>query len=99
MGIFRNTGINCYWIINNSQQVLDHLSILNRVSKVEHFDSFDFSTLYIILIFLMHNALKSNLGDLVDEAFRVRGENYLATSKLTGEAYWTIIIRVLIRRG
>ena len=28
--------------------------------------------------------------DLVDEAFRVRGVNYLATSKLTAEAYWTM---------
>ena len=27
VGIFKNTGINCYWILNNSQQVLDHLSI------------------------------------------------------------------------
>ena len=87
MGIFKNIGINCYWIVNNSQQVLDHLSILNQVSRAKHFDSFDFSTLYTNI---PRNALKSNLVDLVDEAFRVRGANYLATSKLTAEAYWTM---------
>ena len=86
VGIFKNTGINCYWIIYISQQVLDYLSILNRVSKAKHFDSFDFSTSYTNI----HNALKSNLVDLVDEAFRVGGANYLATSKLTAEAYWTM---------
>ena len=30
-GIFVNTGINCYWVINSSQQVLDYISSINVV--------------------------------------------------------------------
>ena len=42
-GIFKNTGVNCFWIIKNSAQVLHNLQ---DTSKAYHFDSFDFSTLY-----------------------------------------------------
>ena len=29
-GIYNNTGVNCFWIINNSQQVLDKLHTINH---------------------------------------------------------------------
>ena len=35
-GIFINSGINCFWIVNNSLQVLSHLSTLNNRSKTKH---------------------------------------------------------------
>ena len=41
-GIIRNSGINCFWIVNNSLQVLSLLSTLNEGSKVKHLDTFDF---------------------------------------------------------
>ena len=44
--ILRNSGINCFWIVNNSIQVLSHLSTLNKGSKAKHLDTFDLATLY-----------------------------------------------------
>ena len=29
-GIFKNTGVNCFWIIKNSQQVLHNLQLLSK---------------------------------------------------------------------
>ena len=71
-GIFRNTGVNCFWIINNSQQVLSSLSYLNKVSRAKRFD---FTTLYTNI---PHDTLKTNLGTLIEEAFKVRGATYLS---------------------
>ena len=45
-GTYRNTGVNAFWIINNSQQVLKVLHGVNGTSRALHMDSFDFSTLY-----------------------------------------------------
>ena len=35
-GIFKNTGINCFWIVNNSQQVLSSILSINNESKAKH---------------------------------------------------------------
>ena len=43
-GITKNTGINCVWIIDNAVEVLQKF---NRLKGAKHFDSFDFSTLYM----------------------------------------------------
>ena len=45
-GIFCKTGVNCFWIVDNSQQVLSTLNKINYFSTARHFDSYDFSTLY-----------------------------------------------------
>ena len=42
-GIERRTGINCFWVVNNSMEVLNSLHTIRRASAIE---SFDFSTLY-----------------------------------------------------
>ena len=42
-GIYCKTGVNCFWVIENSQHVL---STLNYFSSAKHSDSYDFSTLY-----------------------------------------------------
>ena len=85
-GIFRNSGINCFWIINNSLQVLSLLSTLNVGSKAKHLDSFDFATLYTNI---PHDSLKCNLKVLITEAFKVRGAKYLSVNR-QGVAYWSI---------
>ena len=85
-GIFRNSGINCFWIINNSLQVLSLLSTLNVGSKAKHLDSFDFATLYTNI---PHDSLKCNLKELITEAFKVRGAKYLSVNR-QGVAYWSI---------
>ena len=45
-GIYRHTGVNCYWIVDNSKEVLDRLHNINNVSHATCFDSYDFATLY-----------------------------------------------------
>ena len=84
-GIFRNTGVNCFWIINNSQQVLTTIQNLNATTKPKCFNSFDFSTLYTNI---PHGSLKSNLCELIREAFKVRGASYLIVDK-NGKAHWS----------
>ena len=43
------TGGNCYWVIDNSKEVLNRLydNNNNNVSHAKCFDSYDFATLYI----------------------------------------------------
>ena len=78
-GIFKNTGVNCFWIINNSQQVVNTLQNINITSTAKHMDSYDFSTLYTSI---PHASLKNNINILIDEAFKVRGAQYLACNKM-----------------
>lgn len=86
-GIFRNTGVNCFWIIDNSTQVLRKLQELNSCRNAKHFDSFDFSTLYTNI---PHDLLLQCLTELITEAYRIRGATYLAVSS-NEAAYWTNI--------
>ena len=84
-GIYRNTGVNCFWIINNSQQVLQGLQMINNTSKAYHFDSFDFSTLYTSI---PHSALKHTMHVLIDDAYTIRGAKYLSINR-HGIACWS----------
>ena len=85
-GIYKNTGVNCFWIIDNSMEVLDRLRNINRTSRAKSFDSFDFSTLYANI---PHEALKTNIRNLITEAFKVRGSKYLIVSR-DGKAHWSL---------
>ena len=44
-GIYCKTGVNCFWVIDNSQQVRNTLGKINYFSSARHGDSYDF--LYI----------------------------------------------------
>ena len=83
-GIYRNTGIHCFWIINNSQQVISTLKDINTFAKAKHFDSYDFSTLYTSI---PHDSLKNNMSLLIDKAFKACGAVYLSVNK-SGKCYW-----------
>ena len=48
-GIYNNTGVNCFWIINNSQQVLDKLHTINHFSNAKNLIALIF--LHCILVF------------------------------------------------
>ena len=85
-GIYKNTGVNCFWIIDNSMEVLDRLRNINRTSRAKTFDSFDFCTLYTNI---PHEALKTNIRNLIREAFKVRGSKYLIVSR-DGKAHWSL---------
>ena len=73
-GIYRRLGVKCYWVIDNSKEVLDRLHNINKVSGAKCFDSYDFATLYTNI---PHDGLKSNIRNLVREAYKVRGAKYL----------------------
>ena len=45
-GISKHSGINCFWFVNNSTEVLDMLHQMNKTSRARRFDSYDFATLY-----------------------------------------------------
>ena len=78
-GIY-NMGVNCFWIIDNSQQVL---SELHKISTAKHFDS---SILYTSIL---HDSLKLALVSLIQEAYKVR-DNFLGVDKY-GKGYWSDI--------
>ena len=84
-GIYRFTGVNCYWIIDNSKDVLDKLHSINETSRAKSFESFDFATLYTTI---PHDALKERVGALVSEAYRVRGAKYLIVDRHS-RAHWS----------
>ena len=83
-GIFRNTGINYFWIIHNSQHVLTTIQNLNATTKPK---CFDFSAPYTNIPL---GSLKSNLCELIREAFKVRGASYLVVDSLVSN---TITVR------
>ena len=60
------------------------LNKLNNTTFATYFDSFDFSTLYINI---PHDLLVECLKSLVEEAYRVRGANYISIGY--SKAYWT----------
>ena len=68
-GIARNTGVNCFWIIDNAAEVLQKLKKLNRTKNAKQFDSFDFSTLYTNI---PHDLLLNSIGELIREAYRIQ---------------------------
>ena len=65
-GIYCKTGVNCFWVIENSQHVLSTLNTINYFSSAKHSDSYDFSTLYTSI---PHNFLHSQTRD------RTQGKN------------------------
>ena len=67
-------------------EVLDRLRNINRTSRAKSFDGFDFSTLYTNI---PHEALKTNIRNLIREAFKVRGSKYLIVSR-DGKAHWSL---------
>ena len=72
--------------IDNSMEVLDRLHNINRTSRAKSFASLDFSTLYTNI---PHEALKTNIRNLIREAFKVRGFKYLIVSR-DGKAHWSL---------
>ena len=60
-GIYARTGVNCFWVIENSQQVLGTLSRINYFSLAKHNDSYDFSTLYTSIPHDSQTAIKDSL--------------------------------------
>ena len=84
-GIYRNTGINCFWVINNAQSVLHSVQTLNSTFAARELDTFDFSTLYTSI---SHHSLKVNMKWLIEEAFKIRDAHYLSLTR-KGKCFWS----------
>ena len=70
-GIYCRTGVNCFWVIESSQQVLSTLKKINYFSSAKHCDSYDFSTS------IPHDSLKQAMKYSIQEAYRVRDNVFL----------------------
>ena len=65
-GIENRTGVNCFWVINNSTEVTNTLDMLRHARAL---DSFDFSTLYTNI---PHSQLKTRMEELIRNAYNTR---------------------------
>ena len=72
----RRCGANCFWIINNSIQVLELLRRINSSKHAKSFNTFDFSTLYTSI---PHALLIHSIRELVFEAYKIRDATYICT--------------------
>jgi len=72
---YENSGINCFWSVKNSLEVLDRLRTIDR--NITSVDSYDFSTLYTTL---PHDLIKEKLGALIKWSFETSGLNFICSS-------------------
>ena len=83
--MYCKTGLNCFWVIENSQQVLNTLGKINYFSSARHSDSYDFSTLYTSI---PHGSLKHALKYLIQVAYKVRDNTFLVVHS-NGNVVWS----------
>ena len=83
--MYKRTGVNCFWVIENSMEVLEKLRRINKTSEARCFETYDFATLYTSIL---HDMLKSSIRTLVHEAYKVRGVKYLVIDRLN-RAHWS----------
>ena len=72
-------------MITPRRYILDRLHNINKVSGAKCFDSYDFATLYTNI---PHDGLRSNIRNLVREAYKVRGAKYLIVDR-HGKPHWS----------
>lgn len=70
---FQNSGINLFWSIKNSNEVLDKLQ--SRRNLASTLSTYDFSTLYTTL---PHNLIKDKLSKLIEKTFAREKRIFLA---------------------
>ena len=58
---------NRFWVIENSDPVIEKLTRLNKTKRARNISTYDFSTLYTKL---PHDELIANLNEIVDFAFQ-----------------------------
>ena len=74
--VYENSGLNLFWSIKNSTEVLDKFKMLNFACST--IGTFDFSTLYTSL---PHDLIKSKLITLVQKTFGRENVVYLACNE------------------
>ena len=73
--VYENSGINYFWSVKNSLEVLDKLHA--HTGPLESINSFDFSTLYTTL---PHDLIKKKLTYLIQWAFKKSDCEYICSN-------------------
>ena len=80
--IRRNSGLNYFWSIDNSQEFLNKLIDVDKADSVE---TFDFSTLYTNLPL---DKIYFSLERLIIKMFKNSGSNYILVNAARKKAFW-----------
>ena len=83
--MYRNSGIQSYWLIKNSDEVSQVVSDVNRRGPVTSIRTYDFSTLYTNL---PHSELKERIPRLVQESFEGLNMKFISVDRRF-HARWT----------
>ena len=75
---------NKFWVIQNSDPILESITRINKKNNAKSISTFDFSTLYTKL---PHNKLIKELSDIMKFVFDAGSSKYIIISDY-GKAYW-----------
>ena len=75
--IYRYSGYNRMWILENSVQLKEHLSCINEQSRALCVSTWDFSTLYTTI---PHDKLKGRLKELIQFVFKASKRDFFCAS-------------------
>ena len=80
-----DANFNKFWVVQNSQPVLNALNKINAKKNAKCISTFDFSTLYTKI---PHDKLIEKLDEVIDQTFAGGNRNYLSFS-CNGTSYWS----------
>ena len=72
--IYKYTGVNRMWIIDNSKNVLNRIHKFNLYNNIRNINSYDFSTLYTNI---PHDDLKDKIKWVIDKSFYNDSKQYI----------------------
>ena len=75
---------NKFWVIQNSEPILESIARINKKNNAKSISTFDFSTLYTKL---PHNKLIKELSDIIEFVFDAGSSKYIVISEY-GKVYW-----------
>ena len=75
---------NTFWVLQNSQPVIDDIHHINKNKRAKSIATYDFSTLYTNI---PHDKLIKRLSSLIDFVFQGGDKNYIRISQ-RGDAFW-----------
>ena len=78
-----STRINNFWIIDNTSQLLDMISNLNKTSNATRVTTYDFTSLYTTLD---HDDIRSAFTTLLERIFGIRNSRYITIGG--NKAFW-----------
>ncbi len=82
--ITKSTGFNRMWIVDNSVEVLKHISDCNKKNSSRNIRTYDFSTLYTSI---PHKSLKEQMAWVINQCFNNEGRKYICIGR--SSACWS----------